>query len=517
MTTGDSSPAQASRTAAATSAEAERLAELHSLNILDTPSEPGFDALVTLASQVTGCPISLVSLIDEQRQWFKAKVGTDLCSTDRDIAFCDHVVRDRAELEVPDARLDPRFRDNPLVTGPPQIAFYAGFPISTSQGRILGTLCLLDTAPRSLTPLQRDQMRTLAGQVSTQLELRRITIEQAVEITERRRAEAALADSQANLAAISGMTRQILAGTDARSAIVKALVDIGGAQTASMLELDRPGHLVITGSCDHGLIGTSYPFVEVEVAATVWREGQPLFIEHAQEHPAINQDLVNQIGARSILFQPIKANEDVVGLLSVSWDQVRTDLSERQLAAVALLADESAFALQHDALLRRYEDLAGTDQLTALPNRRAWEERLTALAASARRTHTPFVVAVADVDHFKAYNDAHGHLEGDVLLREVAQAIRTQLRTEDVVARWGGEEFAIALPGCQDAAAQMVLDRVRRAMPHDQTISIGYCQWDRETSLDSLMKRADSALYKAKRTGRDRVVSAAHLPTPEPT
>ncbi len=118
MTTGDSSPAQASRTAAATSAEAERLAELHSLNILDTPSEPGFDALVTLASQVTGCPISLVSLIDEQRQWFKAKVGTDLCSTDRDIAFCDHVVRDRAELEVPDARLDPRFRDNPLVTGP---------------------------------------------------------------------------------------------------------------------------------------------------------------------------------------------------------------------------------------------------------------------------------------------------------------------------------------------------------------------------------------------------------------
>jgi len=273
---------------------------------------------------------------------------------------------------------------------------------------------------------------------------------------------------------------------------------------------------VITGCSDPRLVGAVYPIAALQVPAAVWREGEPLFIEHALEHPLVNQQLARMTGARSILYQPIRKGEEVIALLSVIWTEVVTDLDDRRTRAVALLADESAFALEHDALMRRYENLAGTDQLTGLPNRRAWDERLAGLVTAARRTGDPLVVAVADVDRFKTYNDTYGHLEGDVLLREVAQAVRAELRAVDVVARWGGEEFAVALPACTDADARLVLERVRRGVPRGQSVSIGYCEWDPELSVEAVMSRADAALYRAKRTGRDRVVSAADLLDREP-
>jgi diguanylate cyclase (GGDEF)-like protein len=199
----------------------------------------------------------------------------------------------------------------------------------------------------------------------------------------------------------------------------------------------------------------------------------------------------------------------VIAVLAVRWDRRLPSLSDRCARAVRLLADEAAVALEHDALLDRYEALAGTDQLTGLPNRRAWDQRLTTLILGAERTGEGFVVAVVDVDHFKAYNDAYGHVEGDVLLREIAQAARDELRAVDLVARWGGEEFAIALPAEDDARARAVLERVRAAVPQGQSVSIGYAHWSDGESAESLMKAADAALYEAKRTGRNRVIAAA--------
>ena len=156
-----------------------RLAELHSLRILDSDPEPAYDDLVVLAARIAGVPTALVSLIDTERQWFKARIGLDVCSTGRDIAFCDHVVRAQAELEVRDARLDPRFENNPLVVGPPHIIFYAGFPLVAREGLIMGTLCVLGYEPHVLDDEQRQGLRVLAAQVMSQLELRRISAEQS--------------------------------------------------------------------------------------------------------------------------------------------------------------------------------------------------------------------------------------------------------------------------------------------------------------------------------------------------
>jgi PAS domain S-box-containing protein len=153
--------------------EAQRLARLRALTVLDSAPEPLFDSFARLAAQIAGTPIALVSLIDEQRQWFKANLGLPgVQQTPRDMAFCAHAILSHDMMEVPNAQLDPRFADNPLVTGEPGIRFYAGTPLTLPSGERLGTLCVIDRAPRQLSAAQRTQLAELAQGVVQALLLR---------------------------------------------------------------------------------------------------------------------------------------------------------------------------------------------------------------------------------------------------------------------------------------------------------------------------------------------------------
>lgn len=170
-------------------AERARLAALRSYRILDTEPESAFDDLTLLASQVCGTPIALITLIDADRQWLKSRIGVDVQETSRDVAFCNHAIRQKETLVVPDALEDERFRNNPFVVSEPKIRFYTGAPLVTAEGHALGSLCVLDLKPRKLRRDQIEALEALRRQVVAQLELRRNLIELESALAERDRVE----------------------------------------------------------------------------------------------------------------------------------------------------------------------------------------------------------------------------------------------------------------------------------------------------------------------------------------
>jgi serine/threonine protein kinase len=159
--------------------EGKRLAALRSYHVLDTEAEQAFDDLTFLASHICGTPIALVSLIDEDRQWFKSKVGLSITQTARNISFCQHTIRGTTPLVVGDAPKDPRFAENPAVCQAPHIRFYAGVPLIDAEGAALGTLCVVDRVPKNLTPDQVSALAALGRLVMNQLAFRRELMERA--------------------------------------------------------------------------------------------------------------------------------------------------------------------------------------------------------------------------------------------------------------------------------------------------------------------------------------------------
>jgi diguanylate cyclase (GGDEF)-like protein len=177
--------------------------------------------------------------------------------------------------------------------------------------------------------------------------------------------------------------------------------------------------------------------------------------------------------------------------------------------AQAVVAQVREHQLERDRLLAQLHDLAHTDPLTGLPNRRAWRLELKRSIAHAGRNDQTVSLAVIDIDNFKDINDRRGHAEGDALLISTARRWSEALRAEDVLARIGGDEFALLMPGCTERDAAAVLTRIRTGTPVPYSCSVGLATWDGTETGEKLLQRADAALYDAKRTGRDRIAKAA--------
>lgn len=330
--------------------EALRQRALDEMNLVDTPAEHYLDTLVRLTQDLAHVDTVLISLIDQDRQWFKARIGLDASETPRDVSFCGYAILDDGTLLVPDATRDPRFVDNPLVLNPPYIRFYAGHPLRAGNGKAIGTLCMFDPQPRLLNEIQQANFKDLATLAEGYLQLRSL----------------------------------IQTNRDLR------------------LEMDRE--------------------------------------------------------QRKALLAP----------LTQLWNR-------------------GALAAFHDR------------------ERRLAHERGLQLGA-----------IYADLDHFKAVNDQHGHAAGDQVLCECARRLRAALRPDDLLVRQGGEEFVALLPVKDSAELNGIAQRVRQLIgtqpvqlasgPLRVSLSAGCTLFVEGETLEDALRRADSGLYAAKQGGRDQVV-----------
>jgi diguanylate cyclase (GGDEF)-like protein len=381
--------------------------------------------------------------------------------------------------------------------GPLVLVGTAGYP-KTEWGRSLAAVAVAVVVGVTVQGLVR-RLRDRAEEAALQAEaLRRSEQETQLLMT--------------NMAAVSQLTREVARTTDisaARVAVCAAAQQIADASFAILLESEA-GALIATASSGWAI----EPRLEVSIgsepsgAAAAFLSRQPFFVPDVRDQEAVAAEVIEATGVVSMHFQPIVGDQDAIGVLAVGWDRRCGQPTQRVVEGVRTLAAEAAIALERAALLARLQESARTDDLTGLPNRRAWEEQLPRDLARARREDQSVCVVMLDLDRFKDYNDKEGHQAGDRLLKLCAAAWSNQLRTTDVLARYGGEEFSLLLPGCTLADARVLVERLCEVTPNGQTLSAGIAAWDGNESPPALVGRADNALYEAKRAGRDRVVSA---------
>jgi diguanylate cyclase (GGDEF)-like protein/PAS domain S-box-containing protein len=481
--------------------ERMRLAALARCRIMDTGRESQFDDIAELASALCKTPMAAITLIDEKRQWFKSRIGIDLPETPRDIAFCNHTIRQTSLFIVPDAWADTRFTDNTLVTGPPYIRFYAGAPLLDSDGFALGSLAVLDHVPRELDAEQQRALRTLSHEVVAQIELRKnlrmlrqllVEKEHAVEQLRlaQRDLERRVAERTADLRREAGQRAR-------EAALSQAIIDsLPGAfylfdAEGSFLRWNRNFELI-----------TEYTHEEVA-------RGRPLDFFGADDEKAVVARHIETAFSEGYMVVEACLRTKGGELIPYYFTGERIELDGK--ACISGLGIDITEIKRYEQQLERQSNY---DALTALVNRNVLKDRIRQAIAVAQRQGGMVTIGFMDLDNFKFINDSLGHTVGDKLLMRVAERLAACLRDEDTVARYGGDEFAFVLIGQHDEATiGMLVERVLRTIDQPFYVdghkffvscSIGLSFYPRDGSdVDTLLKNADVAMYRAKERGRN--------------
>ncbi|HEY0328552.1 MAG TPA: EAL domain-containing protein [Rhodopseudomonas sp.] len=443
--------------------ERERLKALAEYHLMDTPPEEEFDRLAGLASRLFQVPIVLISLLEADRQFFKAHVGLDVCETSRDVSFCAHAILQDEVLVVLDATRDSRFSSNPLVLGPPFIRFYAGQPLATPDGKKLGTVCLIDSEPRDdFNAEDRRNLADLAFLVMDRMELRRLDYARTI--------------SQTRFERIAATSPDAIICANAEGEIT--------FWNRSAETLFGYSNQEICGQSTEIIVPASWrPVYQAERARLA--RGEPM---------ELADKTVELSGLR-------KDGSEFPAEFSLStWEEGNTT------SVGAIVRDITERRQNEDRLFR----LASLDTLTELPNRAVWRARLAEALAAER----PVSVLLLDLDGFKEINDTLGHSAGDAVLKTVADRLSSNCETAIMVGRLGGDEFVALLAGNDAREVGRAAEHLVAAIgePYEfvgQRIEVGVSIGAALAPLhgsnpEELLGAADLALYKAKSAGRGR-------------
>ena len=439
--------------------EYKRMQAVQSLGILDTPAENALDSVVRQAASICKTPIALISLVDHDRQWFKARIGLAIQETPRNASFCAHAILDSQLFEVMDARTDARFADNPLVTGKPNIRFYAGMPLVTSDGLALGTLCVIDHERRVLSSKQRELLRDLATVVSALLESRKEAAA-AVQLS------SILHEAFDEIIVLHPGSHQIQFANE------RAMVNLGyGANEFQHMSLPS--------------MGSEYPLSNLQKLCNDAVRGNraPLYFE------AIN---IRKDG--STYPVEVRATVSCTGAMSQVVLLVN-DISERKLNEEKL------------------GDLVAYDSVTKLANRGNLEVRL---AGAMRRTNAsgqPLALLMVELDRFTEIRHSYGQQLANNVLADFAARLKSCARSQDIVAHLGGDEFIILIgsvehPNATASLANRIHRKMEKCFLWEQcqiplSASIGVVEYTGgDEDIEALLARAADAVNVGILNGR---------------
>ncbi len=455
------------------------------------PQTPELDDIVAVAAAICGTDVSAVTLIHDGILSILASNTGLSGEVPAQETFCSRTVLQDELLEVEDARTDPRFCNSIFVNVEDGLRFYAGVPFSRPDGSRIGALCVFDQQPRVLTDLQRKTLTVLARQIAARLRDhdQRLALEKAIRETETARRE------------VQASQQRFQAFMDF-GPFVAYLKDEAGRfmyfnqRFGSILRPDALGK-------------TDAELFDPELAA-VYRKND-LEVLSSGEAQMRDEETLSAEGARSYWRSykfPVRDEAGQLHLGGVSMDITLDRAREQELHRVQRELQEANDRLQQ---------LAMTDALTGMDNRRAFDLRLQKEIALARQTAKPLTILLLDVDHFKRHNDLFGHAAGDIVLQQATFVLRNVVRKEDAVGRLGGEEFAILMSNSTEFEGERLAERVLRAIhafPWENapvTVSIGVAQLQAAWGPSALLEAADQAMYAAKRGGRDRTVRASEV------
>jgi diguanylate cyclase (GGDEF)-like protein len=479
--------------------EEERIARLLGYDILDSGEDPLLDRLTKLAAEITGSPISLISLIDDKRQWIKSHYGTEIRETSREDSFCRHTILEpkEGELIVNDALTDKRFINNKYVTGEPHIRFYAGIPLDAGDGLAIGSLCVIDQKPNSLSQEQIKSLHSLASIVMDYITIHRSNRELTTLLMREKEVYSNL------LRTSSKMAIEAPTFDDALHSLIEHLDPKLGYLSCRIRNMQTGG---TTGIIYNPLLpkDPELPLLWVQ-------------LDSAPQHPtgdAATTEFISTASLRpefSYLVVPVRIRDRLVAVIELIYPDHRK-MDPRIREVFNIMATNLGIVAERELVNLELQRKATHDGLTGAANRNVFMAQLERTIGAVDPAYPSSALLFVDLDGFKEVNDNFGHQVGDRLLIEVTQRLKGICRGEDLMGRLSGDEFVLIALGIADQKAlEQLLERIHRhlAMPillGELEIkigsSIGCCMLDsNEISTSEIIRRAEEAMYLVK-TGK---------------